>query len=256
VRFLLFPGEKHGLKKLSHRKRKVEEELAWFDKHLFNNYKPDNLALKDESPLAQALALKKAARQGRLYGETKNGFLVPETVEYKDLRIGRFEVTRAQFALFDKSYTFEPGTENLPAGGISFEQAKAYCLWLTKATGQPFRLGTLKEMEPIYDGADNPENTLDFWAGYSINPEDRVKLQESLKDLGGRAPLLKEVGSFRAIDAKTPVFDLGGNVAEWADDRGKGKALGGSADVAIGERHHRTPAAEYIGLRVVSQVRP
>ena len=64
VRFLLFPGEKHGLTKLSHRKRMEEEELAWFDKYLFNTYKPANLALKEESPLAQAIALKKAAKAG------------------------------------------------------------------------------------------------------------------------------------------------------------------------------------------------
>jgi dipeptidyl aminopeptidase/acylaminoacyl peptidase len=252
VRFLLFPGEKHGLKKLSHRKRKVEEELAWFDKHLFNTYKPENLVLKDESPLAQAVAIKKAVKSGTLYGETKNGILVPETVIYKDLCLGRFEVTRAQFHAFDKKYAIEPGTENFPANGISFEQAKAYCAWLAKTTGQPFRLGTVEEMEPIHESAENPENTLDFWAGYAINPEDRAKLETTIKSLGGKAPLLKEVGSFRSADAKIGVFDLGGNVAEWADHDGKGKVLGGSADVAVGERQQRSPAAEYVGFRVVS----
>ena len=252
VRFLLFPGEKHGLKKLSHRKRKVEEELAWFDKHLFNNYKPANLVLKDESPLAQAMAIKKAARSGTLYGAMKNGILVPETIIYKELRMGRFEVTRAQFRAFDKGFAIEPGTENFPANGISFEQAKAYCAWLAKTTDQPFRLGTVEEMEPIHDSAENPENTLDFWAGYSINPEDRAKLESTIKSLGGKAPLLKEVGSFRSADFKVGIFDLGGNVAEWADDDGKGKALGGSADVATGERQQRSPTAAYIGFRVVS----
>ncbi len=252
VRFLLFPGEKHGLKKLSHRKRKVEAELAWFDKYLFKTYKPANLALKDESPLAQALAVKKAARAGQLYGEMKDGILVPETVIYKGLRMGRLEVTRAQFRVFDKAYTLEPGTENFPANGVSFEQAKAYCVWLAKATGQPFRLGTVAEMEPIHESAENPENTLDFWAGYAPNPEDRARLEETIKDLGGKAPLLKEVGSFRSADAKVGIFDLGGNVAEWADDNGKGKVLGGSADVATGERQQRTPAPDYIGFRVVS----
>jgi dipeptidyl aminopeptidase/acylaminoacyl peptidase len=253
VRFLLFPGEKHGLKKLSHRKRKIEEELAWFDKHLFNNHKPDNLALKDESPLAQALALKNVARRGRQYGEIKNGVLVPETVVYKDLRIGRFEVTRAQFAQFDKSYRIEPGTDNFPANGVTFEQAKAYCIWLAKTTGQPFRLGAVKEMAPLHESAESGENTLDYWAGYAINPEDRTTLQESIKKLAGPSPLLKEVGSFRPADAKNAVFDLGGNVAEWADDAGKGKALGGSADVATGELHQRRATSEYIGFRVVCQ---
>jgi len=35
VRFILFPGEKHGPTKLVHLKRVMEEELAWFDKYLF-----------------------------------------------------------------------------------------------------------------------------------------------------------------------------------------------------------------------------
>jgi hypothetical protein len=96
------------------------------------------------------------------------------------------------------------------------------------------------------------KNTLDHWAGYAINPEDRLKLEPTIKGLGGRAPLLKEVGSFHSADAKTAIFDLGGNVAEWADDNGKGRPLGGSADVPAGERGQRTPAPEYIGFRVVS----
>jgi dipeptidyl aminopeptidase/acylaminoacyl peptidase len=36
VRLLLFPGAGHGLEQLSHQRRKMKEDLAWFDKHLFN----------------------------------------------------------------------------------------------------------------------------------------------------------------------------------------------------------------------------
>jgi hypothetical protein len=36
VRFLLFPGEKHLLSKLTHQRRKVKEELAWLDQYLFH----------------------------------------------------------------------------------------------------------------------------------------------------------------------------------------------------------------------------
>jgi formylglycine-generating enzyme required for sulfatase activity len=108
-------------------------------------------------------------------------------------------------------------------------------------------------MAPLHESAESGENTLDYWAGYAINPEDRTTLQESIKKLAGPSPLLKEVGSFRPADAKNAVFDLGGNVAEWADDAGKGKALGGSADVATGELHQRRATSEYIGFRVVCQ---
>jgi dipeptidyl aminopeptidase/acylaminoacyl peptidase len=39
VRFVLFPGEKHLLKKLVHQRRKVKEELAWLDRYLFHTTK-------------------------------------------------------------------------------------------------------------------------------------------------------------------------------------------------------------------------
>jgi hypothetical protein len=106
-------------------------------------------------------------------------------------------------------------------------------------------------MTEIYDSAEGSENTLDHWAGYAINPEDRVRLEATIKGLGGRAPLLKQVGSFNSADPKAAIFDLGGNVAEWADDNGKGRPLGGSADVPAGERGQRAPAPEYIGIRVL-----
>ncbi len=59
VRFILFPGEAHGPRKVVHQRRKLEEELAWFDKYLFGTAKDENEALKPESPLAAALKLKK-----------------------------------------------------------------------------------------------------------------------------------------------------------------------------------------------------
>jgi dipeptidyl aminopeptidase/acylaminoacyl peptidase len=251
VRFLLFPGEKHSLTKLGHQKRKIEEELAWFDRHLFKTAKPINLAYKAASPLAQALALQKALKHGRLYGVTEKDVLAPETVPYEKLHVGRFEVTRAQFARFDKAYVIEPGTENYPASGITLEQAKAYCSWLSKATGRTYRLGTVAELKELYDSSEEAENTLDYWAGYAVNPEDRLRLQEKIKELPGKAPLLKEVGSFKSAGANTPIFDLGGNVAEWVlDAKGGGTVLGGSADAPADDRTRRA-AAEYIGFRVV-----
>ena len=39
--------------------------------------------------------------------------LVPEVVLRGDLEIGRFEVTRAQFAEFDKNYKFDAGNGKL-----------------------------------------------------------------------------------------------------------------------------------------------
>jgi len=260
VKFVIFPGEPHGPRKLTHQMRKVEEEMAWFDKYFFKTAAVENEALKAGSPLDAALKAKNVARTGGEYGSSFEGkgkpVVIPEVVKRGDVEVGRFELTRAQFAAFDKSYKVEPGTENYPANGVMFDQAKAYTEWLSKLTGQSWRLPTEKEAAGWYDKKDG-ENTLDYWAGYSPNPDDTNRLRQKVKELGGNAPLLKPVGSFpgQGQEDQEPVFDLGGNVAEWiATPDGKGRLEGGSADCPADARSNCRAAAEYVGFRLVRAV--
>ncbi len=257
VRFVLFPGEAHGLTKLAHQRRKVEEEMAWFDKYLFGDHEPENEALKKDSPLAEALKRAEIAVTDGDYGLKQNGALVPEVVQHEGLEIGRFEVTRAQFAAFDASYRYEAGTANHPANAVSFEQAQAYVEWLSGVTGTPYRLGSVAELKTIYESAKGKENTLDYWAGYTPNPDDAEKLAEKIGQLPGPAPLLKAVGSFPGR-GDVPVYDLGGNVAEWAVTQdGRGQLMGGSADrPADAKSGSVEAAAPYRGFRVVRGGRP
>ena len=257
VKFIVFPGEPHGPRKLTHQMRKVDEEVAWFDKYFFKTAKVNNEAVKEGSPLEALLREKNVGRVGANYGATvtvKNKpVLAPEVVLRGNLEIGRFEVTRAQYAESDKSYKFEAGTENYPASGITFDQAKGYVAWLSKTTGQPWRLPTQSEVAGMYEKKDG-ENTLDYWAGYGLNYDDARLLQKKLSELSGNAPLLKPAGSFagQGKDSEELIFDLGGNVAEWVVTRdGKGKATGGSADQPTDPRAAHEPAPAYIGLRVV-----
>ncbi len=257
VKFVIFPGEPHGPRKLTHQMRKVEDELAWFDKYFFKTSPPLNEALKAGSPLETAIRTKNVARTAGAYGATFAGkgksVLIPEVVKRGDLEVGRYEVTRAQFAVFDKSYKVDPGTENYPVTGISLEQAKSYAVWLSKLTGQPWRVPTEKEVESLHASKDG-ENTLDYWAGYPPNPDDTNKLRDKVKELGGNAPLLKPAGSFpgQGQEKEELLFDLGGNAAEWALlPDGKGKGIGGSADCPSDARSTCVPAAEYVGFRVV-----
>jgi formylglycine-generating enzyme required for sulfatase activity len=169
--------------------------------------------------------------------------------------LGRFEVTRAQYAAFDKDYKIAPGTENYPANGVTFEQAQAYCKWLSDLTGETYRLPTETESADWYKNRAN-ENTLDYWAGYAPNPEDAKLLQEKVNELAGDAPLLMEVGRFKGEggEGQELVFDLGGNVAEWVTTaNGAGKAAGGSADRPGDPAATSDTAADaaYTGLRVV-----
>jgi dipeptidyl aminopeptidase/acylaminoacyl peptidase len=257
VKFVVFPGEPHGPQKLTHQMRKVEDELAWFDKYFFKTTPPLNEALKTGSPLDTAIRTKNAVRTGGAYGAPfavkGKSVLIPEVVKRADLEVGRYEVTRAQFAAFDKNYKVEPGTENYPANGISLEQAKAYADWLSKLTGQTWRVPNEKEVESLYSNKEG-ENTLDYWAGYAPNPDDTNRLHEKVKELSGNAPLLKPAGSFsgKGDEKEELIFDLGGNAAEWVLlPDGKGKVMGGSADCPADTRSPCKPATEYVGFRVV-----
>ncbi len=254
VKFLLFPGEPHGLQEYAHQLRKIEEEMTWFDNWFFKTLAAENEAFKKDSPLGQALRLKEAAWAGLNYGLESAGSLVPEVVKRGEIEIGRFEVTRVQYAAFDTGYVVAPGEENFPANNIPFEKAREYCAWLSKLTGQLWRLPNEGEVAPFYEGRSG-ENTLDYWAGYAVNPDDARRLEIKIKELGGEAPLLKEAGSFAGAgkDDEPLLFDLGGNVAEWVIGKdGSGKKLGGSADRPADPR---TPpglaALEYTGFRVV-----
>jgi dipeptidyl aminopeptidase/acylaminoacyl peptidase len=260
VKYVVFPGEPHGPRKLTHQMRKVEEEVSWFDKYFFKSAKPENDAVKEGSPLAGALRTKSLARSGSSYGTALpvkgKAVLIPEVVKHGDLEIGRFEVTRAQFGEFDKNYKFDAGTENYPANGITFDRARAYSAWLSNVTGQAFRIANESEVSGMYEKKDG-ENTLDYWAGYAPNSDDAARLKKQTGELTGTAPLLKPAGSFagEGKDDEELIFDLGGNVAEWVLARdGKGKVIGGSADCPADPKANCTAAPEYVGFRVVRGV--
>ncbi|RMH16329.1 MAG: peptidase S9 [Acidobacteria bacterium] len=250
TKLLLYPGEPHGLQKIAHQRRKLEEDLAFFDRHLFADYRAPNEALRDGSPLAHLLARSRAARFGVTYGVEHDGKPVPETVRFQGLEVGRFEVTRAQLAASGGPAP-APGSENLPASGLSFEQARAYVAWLSAATGRPYRLPTVAEAESLAEAAGSGGNTLDRWAGYAVNPEDAARLLAAAAELDGDAPLLLPAGSL-APAGDDPVFDLDGNVAEWAvAGDGTGVAVGPSADRPADRRGSAPPSPAYVGLRVV-----
>lgn len=254
VRFILFPGEPHGLRKLSHQRRKMEEELAWFDKYFFETYEKPNEAFKKDSPLAAALKIAGAKRSDHVFGETINHILLPEMVKTDDLCVSRFEITRAQYAQYNRFYKFVPGTGNYPVTKISFVKARAYCRWAGKLSGKKFHLPTEKEMRTLQAKAKGNlanENNLDYWAGYSITPDEVDMLQAKLKKLPPEM-LLKPVGSFKPV-GENGVYDLGGNVAEWCVAKdGSGKILGLSAVTPQDAKSvYHAPDPDFVGFRVI-----
>ncbi len=253
VRFLWFPGMGHGLTRRSYQQRKVEEELAWFDRYLFGKADASNPAFKADSPLGRVLALAGSVDEEGHFGLNRNGILVPETVATGEgtLAVGRFEVTNAQFAAFRPEHRYPAAQSNHPAHGISQADAEAYVAWLSARTGESYRLPTAAEAEAwhrIAVGSAAKENTLSRWAGYELTVLDAPDLRRKAAELPPHR-LLLPVGSFAPTKIGTAeVYDLGGNVAE--RHAGGGTYGFGATDVADSASHPATEAA-FIGFRVV-----
>ncbi len=266
VRFILYPEEGHGLARLSHQRRKVEEDLAWFDTYLFGKTTMEKRlaarALPEDAPLSRIEKLQKIARtEEGCYGEEIGGVLAPEVVALGDtLRVGRFEVTRAQWAAFRPDEAPAPGREDYPARGISFEDAEAYAAWLREKTGRPYRLPTAAEAEALAKKGGPSENNLSYWAGYAPTPDERGMLNERIENLDPDA-LLMPVGSRPPASAESQedaplLFDTNGNVAEWATgENGNGTAKGASAATLPDEKaaEAEAPPPAFVGLRVVRE---
>lgn len=156
-------------------------------------------------------------------------YLIPEVVKRGKLEIGRFEVTRAQYAAWDTSYRYPSGTDNFPANEITPDQAKGYAIWLSGITGHDYRLPNEDEVAELYQPAAG-ENTLQ----------------------PNKKPALSEVGKFRP-SGEPPIYDLGGNVSEWVIGKdGKAKPMGGSADKPSSAKITTADLdPEYTGFRVV-----
>ncbi|MBN1164582.1 MAG: prolyl oligopeptidase family serine peptidase [Candidatus Krumholzibacteriota bacterium] len=257
VRFLLFPGAGHGPVKLSHRKRKMEEELAWFDRWFFDSYRPQNEAFDEESPLGWALARAELKRSEGLLGELSEGILAPETAAFRKMFVGRYEVTRAQFRQFDPTYAFPVGTGNYPANRITISQAQGYCDWLSEKTGRSFRLPSAEEMDLLLAAVESQleeENNLEYWTGHTLTPDEMELIAENIARLEESRLLLTEAALFKPL-GKEGIYDLGGNVAEWTvDKQGGGLVRGISAVSSRDPRNSYSPPGErYTGFRVVEE---
>ena len=257
VRFLWYPDQPHGLQKITHQTRKVEEEIRWFDRWLFGTYETDNEAFTKESPLAELLKKNDIAMNNAHYGTMYNGVLVPETVAIANdsSSIGRFEITNAQYAAYDRSHTYASVKGNNPVTNLSLSAIKKYITWLNEQTGETYRLPNSQEAIALHEQARlvaDKENTLNYWAGYDITIDEISDFRKKLDGL--KHSLLRAVGTHSGTKVgEALIYDLGGNAAERTLDDG---IYGYSAVSFVDDLRKDTakrPPASYIGFRLIKE---
>jgi dipeptidyl aminopeptidase/acylaminoacyl peptidase len=257
VKFLWFPGQPHGLQKITHQLRKMKEEIEWIDTYLFKKTSTENEAFKKGSPLDYALQKAKLSKHNSVYGVKKNNTLIPEfaSVKKDSIQLSVFELTNAQFAAYDKKYTFDVVKSNYPVIDLSVSQINSYVNWLNKTTEETYRLPNEKEAEALHKQAvknADKENTLNAWAGYGITLEDAQKLQSKLTEQS--LNLTKEVGSFNPIKiGGAAIYDLGGNVAEYYKVGNDLKLYGYDAHTFVDALDVKANDSKKIGVRLVKE---
>jgi len=118
-------------------------------------------------------------------------------------------VTEHDYAPFAPEHVAEPA--DLPVVNVSWHDASAYCEWLGRKTGHPWRLPSEAEWEiACRAGTDTP-----FSTGDSLSPESANYLYNESGERVGP-------GRRTPVDSYVPnawgLCDMHGNVAEWCAD--------------------------------------
>jgi len=159
----------------------------------------------------------------------------------KPFWMGRFEITNAQYALFDSMhdsgyiswYNKDQGNRGVSAGGekqpvirVTWQEAMAFCRWLSKKTGQTFSLPTEAQWEyACRAGTATPMNYGPVDADFSkhANFADQRLVSLCRRDSPKWIPHIANVNDGDTITANYDrhqpnawgLHDMHGNVSEW-----------------------------------------
>ena len=147
-------------------------------------------------------------------------------VEVSAFEIGVTEVTVAQFRQFltETGYevpswlsdTMPPERDGHPMCGVSWDDAEAFAIWVSRRERAVYRLPTEAEWELAARG---PRGYLDPWGNERGQPGldgNWGRLTEG--DVRRRLPPTEPVGTFPRDRSSYGVFDMAGNVREWCLD--------------------------------------
>lgn len=182
-------------------------------------------------------------------GKGKNFDEAPAHVVYitNPFKISATEVTNAQYEQFDPSHKKYRGKKGLSKEDneavifVSYEDALAFCKWLSAKEGKTYRLPTEAEWEYACRAG-----TLSGFSMAGKMPKELYKVQEFNRD---PKPVSLQVGQF---DPNAwGLFDMHGNVEEWCADwygpyeakeqKDPVGAISGSFRVVRGGSHNTPP---------------
>ena len=136
-------------------------------------------------------------------------------VTVEQFAVSQYEVTFADYDLFAKAEgrkipdSLYLDRENHPVIFVSWDDAYYYTKWLSKETGQKYRLASEAEWE--YMASTGKKTT--FWWGYDEEP-NRAHCFGCGTNLDPRKPT--KIGSFEPNPFG--IYDTSGNVSEWVHD--------------------------------------
>ncbi len=136
---------------------------------------------------------------------TKDDEIIDDTARKvsieQDYFIGKYEVSKEQYAQFDPSYDYPEKEKNIPMTNISVEQANEFCAWLNKQY-ENYEIRLPKEIEWEYAAKGATENTYTWGMDYD---KSKANLESEQ---------LLAVGSKPESDSWVGASDMLGNATE------------------------------------------
>lgn len=146
--------------------------------------------------------------------DAQDNELPQHRIYVSEFYIGRYPITNAQYAVFAKAqrlkWEMPQGKEHHPVVNVSWNEAVAFCQWLSKQTKQNFRLPTEAEWEKAARGPSTSSGHIYPWG--DVWEPNKANADEQFKDT-------TPVGKFSPVgDSEYGVSDMSGNVWEWCAD--------------------------------------
>jgi formylglycine-generating enzyme required for sulfatase activity/serine/threonine protein phosphatase PrpC len=154
------------------------------------------------------------------------------TVSIRKFAVSEKEISIAQYSQYAKATGAKvPKTKGLndefPVFSVSWDDAYNYVKWLSKETGEKYRLLSESEWEYAASGGKKTP----FWWGYNMEPNKAHCFLGCNQELNTNIPM--KVGSFEANPFG--LYDMSGNVSEWVHDCWHPNYKGAPSDESVWE---------------------